>query len=227
MSRLPLLGLAAAVALGCAEPSFARTANSSQLPAPSASDIAAGAESYRIGAMDKLNITVFQVKDLTGTVDVDSSGAIQLPLVGSVQASGRTTDAVAKDISTRLSAGYVKDPQVTVTINTAVSQKATVGGAVSKPGVYPIPGHTTLTAVVALAGGTDPQRANDRQVRLIRTVNGKRVQATYNLSEIEKGSVADPEIYGNDTVIVGTSGGRSFLRDLATVSPLFYLLRPF
>ena len=173
--------------------------------------------------MDKLDVTVFQVKDLTGPADVDASGKITLPLVGSVQAVGRTTGEVSKEISDRLGQGYVKDPVVTVTIKEAVSQKVTVAGAVQKPGVYPITGYTTLSTAVALAQGTDPTRANEHKVRLIRMVGGKRLQASYNLVDIQRGKVADPEVYGNDTIVVDNSTSRGILRDIATATPLFYL----
>jgi polysaccharide export outer membrane protein len=173
--------------------------------------------------MDKLDVSVFQVKDLTGTVDVDASGKISLPLVGSVQASGRTTAEVSKDIADRLRGGYVRDPQVTVMVKEAVSQKVTVEGAVQKPGVYPIVGHTTLSTAVALASGADPQRANERKVRLIRTVGGQHVQASYNLVDIRNGKAQDPAVYGNDVIMVENSAGRGVLRDLATAAPLLYL----
>ena len=164
-----------------------------------------GLSAYRIGPMDKLDVTVFQVKDLTGTVDVDASGKIALPLIGSVQAAGLTTGEVSKEIDDRLRQGYVKDPVVTVTVKEAVSQKVTVAGAVQKPGVYPITGYTTLSTAVALAQGTDPARANERKVLLIRTVGGKRMQAAYNLVDIQSGKVPDPEVYGNDTIVIGTA----------------------
>lgn len=230
MSRFtPTLGLAAALALALVQPSFARGATKTGylLPAPSAADVAVGTDGYRIGPLDKLDVNVFQVKDLTGTVDVDSAGEISLPLVGELHAGGRTPDAVAKDIAGKLRGTYVKDPQVTVTVKESLSQKATVGGAVSKPGVYPLPGHTTLSSVVALAGGPDPEHANAREVRLIRIVNGQRMQATYNLAAIEKGSAEDPEVYGNDTVIVGVSGSKAMMKNFGILSPLIYLLRPF
>lgn len=216
---------AAALAAAISAPAVARDSKTvAALPPPSASDMAQGLDAYRIGPMDKLDVNVFQVKDLTGTVDVDAAGNISLPLIGSVQASGRTSLEVAHEIEERLRAGYIKDPQVTVTLKEAVSQKVTVEGAVEKPGVYPIVGHTTLSTAVALAAGADPQRANERNVRLIRTVAGKKMQATYNLVAIRKGSTPDPDIYGNDIIVVENSKSRGILRDIATASPLFYLM---
>jgi polysaccharide export outer membrane protein len=212
---------AAAVATVLSAPAIAKETN---LPPPNARDMSQGLDAYRIGPMDKLDVNVFQVKDLTGTVDVDAAGNISLPLIGTVKASGRTTREVSKEIADRLRAGYIKDPQVTVMVKEAVSQKVTVEGAVLKPGVYPIVGHTTLSTAVALAEGADPQRANEKRVRLIRTVDGKRLQADYNLVDIRRGSVQDPDVYGNDIIVVESSRGKGILRDLATASPLFYLM---
>jgi polysaccharide export outer membrane protein len=219
MARAPRIFLVAAVAAFLGGRAGARPANTP----PDVAAASQGLASYRIGPLDKLDVTVFQVKDLTGTVDVDAGGKITLPLVGSVQAVGMTTTEVSKEVADKLRQGYVKDPVVTVTVKDAVSQKITVAGAVQKPGVYPISGYTTLTTAVALAQGADPTRANERNVRLIRTVNGKRLQASYNLYDIQRGRVSDPEVYGNDTIVVETSASRSLLRDIATATPLFYL----
>jgi polysaccharide export outer membrane protein len=218
-------GMTAALGATAAGASAAsRDATNASLPPPRAADMSQGLDAYRIGPMDKLDVNVFQVKDLTGVVDVDAAGNISLPLIGSVQASGRTTREVSREIADRLKAGYIKDPQVTVMVKEAVSQKVTVEGAVEKPGVYPIVGHTTLSTAVALAAGADPARANERRVRLIRTVDGKKLQASYNLVDIRKGTAPDPDIYGNDIIVVENSTSRGILRDIATASPLFYLM---
>lgn len=220
VSRIVFAAAVAAALLG--GPALADSKSGADLPPP---DVGAdaGLASYRIGPMDKLDVNVFQVKDLTGTVDVDAAGKITLPLVGSVQAVGLTTGDVSKEIADKLRQGYVKDPVVTVMVKDAVSQKVTVAGAVQKPGVYPISGKTTLTTAVALAAGTDPNRANERKVLLIRTVDGKRLQRSYNLADIQRGKIPDPEVYGNDTVVVENSTSRGILRDIATATPLIYL----
>ena len=54
-------------------------------------------------------------------------------------------------------------------------------------------------------------------------VHGKRLQASYNLVDIQRGKVPDPEVYGNDTIVVDNSASRGILRDIATATPLFYL----
>src|SRR5690349_21293934 len=95
---------------------------------------------YLIGPQDKLDVNVFQVQDLSKAVTVETSGAILLPLIGQVRASGRTVKELSDDIALKLGERYVKDPLVTVTVTESASQKVTVDGAVMQPGIYPISG---------------------------------------------------------------------------------------
>ncbi len=110
-------------------------------------------DAYRIGPLDVLDISVFQVPDLTKTVQVEQTGAVNLPLVGEVPAAGKTAQEVERDLTARLGAQYLKDPQVTVSVKESNSQRITITGAVKNPGVYTIKGRTSLIQVVAMAGG--------------------------------------------------------------------------
>ena len=85
---------------------------------------------------DKLSVRVFQVPDLSfDQLVVDTSGDIQMPLIGAVRATGQTAGQLSTQIAERLSAQYLRNPQVTVTVTEAASQKITVDGAVTKPGL--------------------------------------------------------------------------------------------
>ena len=95
---------------------------------------------YRIGAADMLDITVFKVPDLSKTVQVSETGAINLPLVGEVRAEGKTTQELERDLTAKLGATYLQNPQVTVLVKENNSQRVTIQGAVEKPGVYPVKG---------------------------------------------------------------------------------------
>ena len=110
---------------------------------------------YKIGPLDTLDISVFQVPDLTKSVQVSSTGTINLPLVGEIAVAGRTAQEVERDLTSRLGAKYLQNPQVTVYVKDYNSQRVTVDGAVKRPGVYPIKGETSLSQVVAEAGGMD------------------------------------------------------------------------
>ncbi|HUZ13428.1 MAG TPA: polysaccharide biosynthesis/export family protein [Caulobacteraceae bacterium] len=186
-----------------------------------ASDSAAAvpAPEYRIGPGDTLDVNVFDVSDLTRTVQVDSDGKILLPLIGQVMAGGLTPAQLSGRLARRLEATYLKDPQVTVTVKDAVSQKVTVDGAVIDPGVYPLAGPTTLLQAVALAKGADPKSAKN-QVFLIRRSNGVLSRTTYNLAAIREGRAADPPIQASDIIVVPSSSGKAFMRTLEGLSPM-------
>jgi polysaccharide export outer membrane protein len=172
-----------------------------------------GSSEYRIGAHDLLQITVFQVPEISPTVRVNSSGMISLPLIGSVQAGGKTTQELETEIAGRLAKGFVKDPQVTVFVQEFTSQRVTVEGAVNKPGIFPITGKITLMQTVALAEGLDPL-ADPESVVIFRDIKGKKMAALFDLTKIQHGEMADPLIYGDDIVVIDKSGSRTFLKGI-------------
>jgi succinoglycan biosynthesis protein ExoO len=198
-----------------------------QTAAPVTLGVYADASDYRIGPQDMLEITVFQVKDLTGPAQVDLRGDVLLPLIGSVRAAGRTPDELSREIAAELGKTFMNDPRVTVSIKDASSQRVTIDGAVVQPGIYPLSGPTTLLQAVALARGPDPRVANLRKVAVFRSVSGQRAATVYDLAKIRSGAAPDPQIFGNDVVVVDTSGARSLLRDLGGPIPFLSIFRPY
>ena len=221
--RLHLSALSAAfVLLTFGQPAFA-----APLPPPDNAPARVGASDYRIGPDDKLDINVFQIAELSRTVTVDSGGKVLLPLLGSLQASGRTPGELSNDIATALKKSFMKDPQVTVSVKEAQSERVTVDGAVIQPGVYPLTGRTSLLQAVSLAKGPDPRLANIKRVAIFRTVGGSRRSAFYDLGQVRSGKAEDPEIYGNDIVVVDTSGSKSFFQNFqGSFGLLGMLVRP-
>lgn len=221
--RWTAIALAAAVLLGGGA-AFASSKGQSLPPPDSAVSIRPGDADYRIGPQDILDINVFQVADLTRTTQVDTGGKIIIPLIGQITAAGRTPDELSADIAARLQKTYLKDPQVVVSVKEASSQKVTVDGAVSQPGIYPLQGPTTLMQAVALAHGIDPKLANIRKVAVIRTVRNQPTTALFDLAAIREGRALDPQIYGHDVIIVDTSGGKSFLQTISPALPFLGLV---
>ena len=174
---------------------------------------------YRIGVGDKLAVRVFQVEDLSfEELVVDTSGDVQMPLIGAVRGAGRTAGEMASDIATRLAARYLRDPQVTVTVKEAASQKITVDGAVTRPGVYEVRGATSLLQAVAMAEG--PSRVADlTKVAVFRTIDGRRSVALFDLSAIRQGRASDPAVRGDDVIVVDTSRLSSTLREVVGALP--------
>jgi polysaccharide export outer membrane protein len=182
---------------------------------------------YRIGATDLLTLTVFQVPDLSfEEIRVDAAGNLQMPLIGSVQAAGLTPSELSRDIARRLGERYLRNPQVTVTVKEAASQKVTVDGAVNEPGVYEMRGRTTLLQAVAMAKG--PLREADvESVAVFREVNGERMVAVFDLSAIRRGQAEDPVILGDDVVVVDTSRLNALLRDAVQALPALAIFQVF
>lgn len=179
-----------------------------------------------IGALDTLNISVFQVESLTGEFKVDANGKFDYPLLGAVQAQGRTTEELRQLLASGLSQKYLQNPNVQVAIKERAEQKVTVDGAVTQPGVYVVKGPTTLIQAVAMARGTT-QDANPSRVYVFRTIRGERLAGAFDLKQIRRGEAQDPVVYGNDIVVVDGDPNRQMFRDLIQAIPVLGVLRPF
>jgi polysaccharide export outer membrane protein len=225
-----LILLLAAAAISAASTPVAQALgrpSPTSLPPPDRAGTTIIEAEYRIGPLDKLQVSVFQVPELTGETVVDASGFISLPLIGQVNAAGRSAGELSKAIADKLRDKYLQDPQVTVTLKEAVSQKITIEGAVQEPGVFPISGHTTLMQAIAMARGADPARANEKKVVVFRTINGQRMAAGFNLREIRNGKAEDPQVYGSDIIVVDSSTARGVIHDMVSTVPLLAIFRPF
>jgi len=197
----------------------------SLIPATSATTNTAVAD-YRIGPLDTVDVTVYQEPDLSAkALQVDAAGQIALPLVGTVQATGKTPAELSRELETILGSKYLRNPQVTVTVAASVSQKVSIQGEVREPGVYPLSGPTTLLGVLSMAKG-ESEVASLKQVVVFRDINGQRMGATFDVASIRKGQAADPAIQGNDLIVVGSSGAKKFWRNVVNAAPVFSIFRP-
>jgi polysaccharide export outer membrane protein len=211
-----------AVAVSAAQSASAPSAIDAALAEPGTSDQTS--QEYLIGPQDKLDITVFEVKDLSLTgVPVDADGQIILPLIGSVVAKGKTTSQLSHEIAARLSEKYLQSPQVSVVVSDSASQKVTVEGEVKTPGVYKMPGRTTLMEVIAMGGGLG-ETANLHKVAIIRTVNGQRRAILCNYADIRSGRIADPAIEPQDVVVVDGSTSKSVWQSVLRTAPIIAIL---
>ena len=179
-----------------------------------------GKSEYRIGANDLLKISIFMNDELERELRVNASGQISLPLIGSVQAGGKTVLELETEIAEKLGKNYLQNPQVTVFIKEFTSQRVTIEGAVSKPGIYPIKGKTSLLQAVALAEGIDMNLARLDSILVFRTVNSQRMAAKFDLNLIRSGDAADPQIFGDDIIVVGVSSRKWAYRKFLESIPL-------
>ena len=181
---------------------------------------------YRLVPGDLLDISVFQVPDLTKEVQVDPSGLITLPLIGDIKAAGMSPRALQQDITVKLKARYLQSPQVSVFLKTSAGQKVTVDGAVKTPGVYAIDGQMSLIQAIAHSGGFT-NIADTNNVLVFRQVNGQRMAAKFNVGDIRAGKAADPDLQAGDLVIVDNSGTLSAWENVKTTIPAFAFFAPY
>lgn len=193
--------------------------DSAALPPPNRADLTAADRPSLIGPLDTIQVDVFNVPELSREMQVDASGRISMPLVGTVDARGRTAGELAEAVEEALRGRYVRDPEVTVNIKSSVSQVATIDGQVVEPGLYPVTNQMTLMRAIASAKGLS-EFARQDDVVILRTVDGRRMAGLYNVAAIRRGAYDDPPIYANDVVVVGDSPQRRLFRDFVALSPL-------
>lgn len=193
--------------------------NSSALPAPDRNDLTASDRPSLIGPLDTIQVDVFNVPELSREMQVDASGRISMPLVGTLDARGKTAEELAAAIEAALLGRYVRNPEVTINIKNSVSQVVTIDGQVTEPGLYPVTNQMTLMRVIASAKGLS-EFASQEDVVILRTVNNRKMAGLYNVAAIRRGAYDDPPVYANDVIIVGDSPQRRLFRDFVALSPL-------
>ena len=187
-------------------PDQAAPAASSQQPDSGAKSTHAD-DTYIIGDDDILAISVWKELDLTRAVPVRSDGRISLPLVGEMQASGRTPAQLEQDLTAALR-GYITDPQVTVIVQEIRSRKFNILGQVTKPGSYPLTADTTILDAIALAGGFR-DFAKKKGVYVIRQgADGREARIPFNYENFikaknkGKNTAQNIRLIPHDTIVV-------------------------
>src|ERR1700733_9636697 len=160
-------------------------------------------DSFVIGNDDVLAINVWKEPDVSRSVPVRSDGKISLPLVGEVQAAGRTPLKLEQDIAARLK-NFIGEPEVTVIIQQINSQKFNILGQVTRPGTYPIANSATVLDAIALAGGFR-DFAKQKSIYVLRQ-NGDGTQARlpFNYKDVVKGQnpAQNIKLQPRDTIVV-------------------------
>lgn len=162
---------------------------------------------YVLGAYDVLVITSYDENDLSGTFAIEADGTFTFPMLGRVDAGGKTLREVEASLKTQLVAqGFFNNPQIAVTVNQYRSQKIFILGEVRKPGVYPLSGAMHLVEALALADSTLPTGSSE--VVIIPAAGGPLHQTSQNvirvnLRELENGDVLqNVALKDGDTIMV-------------------------
>ena len=179
----------------------ARSESSAKQPATPAGNSAN--DDYLIGNSDVLEINVWQEKELTESVPVRSDGKISMPLIGEVQASGRTPTQLKEEITAKLRA-YLTAPDVTVVVLQMNSRKFNILGRVMKPGSYSLSATTTVLDAIAEAGGFQDFAKIKKIYILRRDDKGRASHIPFNYKDVIQGKHPEENIalLPNDSVVV-------------------------
>ncbi|MDQ2775712.1 MAG: polysaccharide export protein [Acidobacteriota bacterium] len=160
--------------------------------APPASAASAGAavdsNSYKIQSPDILNIRVWHEQDFSGVYSVHPDGKITLPLVGDIEAGGKSPAAVEKLVRDALTK-YVVNPLVTVTVQNVLSKKYYMDGEIGRAGEFELISPTTVFEAISKSGGLGAF-ANPKKIYVLR--GDKRIP--FNYKEVIHGKHLEQDI---------------------------------
>ena len=196
-----VLGLITALTLaGCSSWPF--SPRSRALPASAANRVPTSA-SYVIGVPDQLQLTVWQHPDFSGPMLVRRDGKVSVPLMGDVQAAGRTTIELAEDIRVGLGQ-FISNPRVDVAVMEMRSQVVSViGEGVLRSGVVEIQRQMRVIDAIAAMGGFSPFARKD-EIRILRNSQNRQIEYRFDYEAFVKGRNPDSNILlePGDTIIV-------------------------
>lgn len=181
----------------------ARIANMRSVAARAPSRIEAPRHEYIIGPEDVLAIDVWRQPEISRVEPVRPDGRITLPLAGEIEASGRTTHSLEREIAQRLTR-YIRQPNVTVIVQQANSHRFNIIGDVLRPGSYSLGTRTSVLDAIAIAGGFGEFAKVTRIYVVRQQSNGSSQRIRFNYKDAVHGNPRDLnlDLKPGDTVIV-------------------------
>jgi polysaccharide export outer membrane protein len=155
---------------------------------------------YLIGPEDVLEISVWKDPDLTRQVVVRPDGKVSFPLIGEVDAGGRSVASLEKEVKKRISE-YVPDAVVTVMVVQINSIKIYVVGGVAKPGEYRIGRKINVMQTLSMAGGLTPF-ADEDNIVILRHNNKGGIKIPFNYGKVKKGKAIEQNIWLKDGDVI-------------------------
>lgn len=158
---------------------------------------------FVIGNDDVLAINVWKEPDISRSIPVRSDGKISLPLVGELQAAGRTPLQLEQEIAEKLK-NYIGEPEVTVIVQQINSQKFNILGQVSHPGSYPMASAATVLDAIAVAGGFR-DFAKQKSIYILRqNADGTQTRLPFSYKDVVKGRKTEQNVklQPQDTIVV-------------------------
>ena len=160
---------------------------------------------YRIGPGDVIRVEAFQHQEVSGEFAVEADGTITYPLLGAVAVGGSTTTEAARRLEELLERDFYVDVQLQVEIAEFLSRPVTLLGEVQRPGTYYLHGRTTITQLLAQAGGLNPSCGPVLELRRVDGSDGAAVPTvmTFSTSKLLTGEEGtDVEVRAGDVLSV-------------------------
>jgi polysaccharide export outer membrane protein len=154
-----------------------------------------------LGPGDVFNVDVFGEKELSGKFRVAADGTIDYPFAGRLKVAGLTPPRVASLLREKLADGYLKDPNVSVFVESYNSKKISVFGQVTKPGTFNYMNNMSIVEAITLAGGFTPLAAKN-SITVTRTERGKSQRFVVPGEEIGEGKASNYLLRPGDVVFV-------------------------
>lgn len=168
------------------------------LPQATADD----ASSYRVGPEDVLEISVWREETLKKEVLVRPDGGLSYPLIGDVQASGKTVAEIRREVAQRLEK-FIPDPAVSVTVMKVGSQRVYVIGKVTKPGEFSVGRYVDVLQALSMAGGLT-QFAEGNEIRVMRREGERQIVLPFEYGRVIRGQKLEQNVQlrNGDVVVV-------------------------
>jgi polysaccharide export outer membrane protein len=170
--------------------------------APVAAQRSGALDGYQVQPGDLLTVTVWKETDLTGDVLVRPDFGLSFPLVGDLDARGKTVDQLREEISERLKK-YIPSPVVTVATKMLAGNHIYVVGKVQRPGEYPVVRNVDVMQALSLAGGATPFAAvND--IIVLRRESAGQIVLHFQYNDVARGRDLRQNVVlqPGDTVVV-------------------------
>jgi polysaccharide export outer membrane protein len=157
---------------------------------------------YMVKPGDGLEISVWKEPDLQGPVLVTPDGSFSFPLVGQVDARGKTVTDLQQVITERL-AKFISDPVVTVSVREIRGNKVYVIGQVNRPGEFIVNPRVDVMQALSMAGGTTAFAALD-DIRILRRAGTKQESLEFDYNAVARGKALEQniELRAGDIVVV-------------------------
>jgi len=160
-------------------------------------------DNFVLGPDDVIAVSVWKEPDISRVIPVRSDGKISLPLVGELQASGETPRQLEQEIGAKLQS-FISEPEVTVIVQEAKSQRFNILGQVARPGSYLLTNSSTVLDAIAMAGGFRDFAKRKSIYVLRQNSDGTQERLPFNYKNVIQGKNADQNVKlkPRDTVVI-------------------------